>query len=439
MRPCHEANNRRVSLSKETKNKLRNEFGKYTETYTHRISLKSTLPYVATDSLNGKDNKLDFMNVISILSLVYGDSSEYGLKRQLMSSSCFTSNEALYGYEEDQENKKEQEEPITDNESEEESVMDFNTQKASLSPQNKRGKVLRNIDQLNLRSPVTKSRPKRNLGGTVNIDASLKSSTQKDSTSIAHSRPRRIGAVGTVITIQKITGCRFESDQTIPETLTESVNLVVKVSTMKWNCLLGNTMNTIGALGHLSLIVSAKKETVLTRALSSTRLTDTLKVNLPTVSYAFSLHGYSTAITRYGLNLDFSFLQQYANKNRLPMLVLLKIVYPCGSIKFHIIGIVLVTVNNEINMHLVEGCHPEKKTVPLNKASLIWCCGECKSYSVDQFVAFVPEKKAVKKLKKDSIKCNTTDRQKRMYYEDAEGRKTLSASIAPQLKKIESQ
>jgi hypothetical protein len=108
------------------------------------------------------------------------------------------------------------------------------------------------------------------LGGSVNIGASLKSSTQKDSTLIAHSRPRRIGAVGTVITIQKVTGCRFESNQTIPEMLTESVNLVVEVSTMKWNCLLKNTMNTIGTLGHLSLIVSAKRETVLMQALSST-------------------------------------------------------------------------------------------------------------------------------------------------------------------------
>jgi hypothetical protein len=31
--------------------------------------------------------------------------------------------------------------------------------------------------------------------------------------------------------MQKEMGCRFESDQTIPETLTESVNLVVEVST----------------------------------------------------------------------------------------------------------------------------------------------------------------------------------------------------------------
>jgi hypothetical protein len=86
------------------------------------------------------------MDDISILSLVYGNSPEYGLKRQLLSSSCFTMDEALYGYEEYQENNKEQEEPIKDNELEDESVLDFNTQRASLSPQQKRGKVLRNID-----------------------------------------------------------------------------------------------------------------------------------------------------------------------------------------------------------------------------------------------------------------------------------------------------
>ncbi len=124
------------------------------------------------------------MDVASILSLVHGNSPEYGLKRQLLSSSCFTRDEVLYGYKEDQEIKKEQEELIKDNESEEESVLDFKTQKASLSPQHKKGKMLRNIEQLNLRSRVANSRPKRNLGGTVNIDANLKSSTQKDSTSL---------------------------------------------------------------------------------------------------------------------------------------------------------------------------------------------------------------------------------------------------------------
>jgi hypothetical protein len=51
---------------------------------------------------------------------LHGDSPDYGLKRQLMSNSCFTWYEAFYGYEENQENQNEQEELIKDNESEDE-------------------------------------------------------------------------------------------------------------------------------------------------------------------------------------------------------------------------------------------------------------------------------------------------------------------------------
>jgi hypothetical protein len=63
------------------------------------------------------------MDVVSNLSLVYGNSPEYGLKRQL---SCCTRDEVLYGYKEYQENKREQEEPIKDNEPEHEPVLDLN-------------------------------------------------------------------------------------------------------------------------------------------------------------------------------------------------------------------------------------------------------------------------------------------------------------------------
>jgi hypothetical protein len=81
------------------------------------------------------------------------------------------------------------------------------------------------------------------------------------------------------------------------------------------------------------------------------------------------------------------------------MLAQLRMVYPSGSIKHHIIGIVPVVNGNEIHMHIVEECQPKRKMIPLNEENLIWCSGECKSYSVDQLVAFVLGEKAVKKLK----------------------------------------
>jgi hypothetical protein len=102
------------------------------------------------------------------------------------------------------------------------------------------------------------------------------------------------------------------------------------------------------------------------------------------------------------------------------MLSQLRMVYPSGSIKHHIIGIVPVAIRNEIHMHIVEGCHPERKTTPLNEDNLIWCSGECKSCSVDQLVAFVPGNNAVKKLKD-----HTSDHHKQMYLKLADLRETL--------------
>ncbi len=87
----------------------------------HHISAISTLPYNATDSL-ANNVKFNFVDVISTLSLMFDDSPEYGLKRQLISSSCCPRSKP-YGYEEDQGNKKEQEELIDDNVSEDVPVL----------------------------------------------------------------------------------------------------------------------------------------------------------------------------------------------------------------------------------------------------------------------------------------------------------------------------
>ena len=45
------------------------------------------------------------MDVMFTCSLLYGESAEFGIKGQLMSSSCFEKDKAYYGYEEGQNNK----------------------------------------------------------------------------------------------------------------------------------------------------------------------------------------------------------------------------------------------------------------------------------------------------------------------------------------------
>ena len=127
--------------------------------------------------------------------------------------------------------------------------------------------------------------------------------------------------------------------------------------------------------------------------------------------YALGSHGYNYAITKPGY-LDFPCLQIYANQYRLPIIVQLRMVYPSRLIKHHIIGIMSVAIGNKIHMHIVEGCHLKRKTIPLNEEHLIWCSGECESCSVDQLVAFVLGNNAVKKLKD---RTSESDHHKQMY------------------------
>ncbi len=147
----------------------------------------------------------------------------------------------------------------------------------------------------------------------------------------------------------------------------------------------------------------------MTQALKSSRLPDSETVKLRTVAYGLGCHGYNLAIIK-PKHLNFACLQIYANQYRLPMLVQLRMVYSSGSIKHHIIGIVHVANGNEIHMHIVEGCHPKRKTIPLNEENLILCFGESKPCSVDQLVVFVLGKKADKKLKD-----HTSDHYNQMY------------------------
>ncbi len=123
---------------------------------------------------------------------------------------------------------------------------------------------------------------------------------------------------------------------------------------------------------------------------------DSQTVNLCTVAYDLKSHGYNYAITKPG-HLDSARLQFSANQYRLFMLAQLRKVYCSGLIKHHIIGIMPVVNGNESHMHtIVKECQPKRKMIPLNEENLIWCSGECKSYSVNQLVAFVLGEKAVK-------------------------------------------
>jgi hypothetical protein len=141
----------------------------------------------------------------------------------------------LYGYEEDQGNKKEQEELIDDNESEDAPVLNLNTQRASppvlnlnmqrASPQQKKAKesgLVVLVDHLRSRqSPGTRRKVIQNLKRA----------------SIVNSQQKWSKTSGSVAFSTKAIGCRLECDKTIPRSSPYSIGFTIRVSAEKWNCL----------------------------------------------------------------------------------------------------------------------------------------------------------------------------------------------------------
>ncbi len=63
---------------------------------------------------------------------------------------------------------------------------------------------------------------------------------------------------GSTITFsQRLTGCRIQCDRAHPNPLSFSAQLPIMVLEFSWNCLLGNTFNTLAALGHLGHIMNS--------------------------------------------------------------------------------------------------------------------------------------------------------------------------------------
>ena len=64
------------------------------------------------------------------------------------------------------------------------------------------------------------------------------------------------------------------------------------------------------------------------------------------------------------------------------------------------IVVVPMKVGDEIQMHIVDGCHPDQKLFPFNKQIVCWCCSGCISFYVELFAVFMAGKKSIDILKR---------------------------------------
>ena len=98
-------------------------------------------------------------------------------------------------------------------------------------------------------------------------------------------------------------------------------------------------------------------------------------------------------------------IEQYATSHQYPMLVLLNTTNVLYQSRKHLIGIVPLSQGDKVHMHIVEGSHPPKKTIPLNQTNLGWCSGDISCF-VDRVVVFLPGKNYQSATKENKLIYN---------------------------------
>jgi hypothetical protein len=125
----------------------------------------------------------------------------------------------------------------------------------------------------------------------------------------------------TITVLQRLTSCRIQCDRAHPNPLSFSDQLPILVSEYNWNCLMGNTINTLAALGHLDHIMKSGVVSDLLQAFVPSNIFPIISID--SVNYSLKKHGYSTATTKKGNQFNLRLIEQYATSHQYPMLVLL--------------------------------------------------------------------------------------------------------------------
>ena len=370
-------------ISKKLRCEIRSNINTYQNNHNCEVAVKSTFPFraSATNPPNNRINKkeLGWMDILWLIYSIHGGDSYKGcLLRQLLSSPCYigvnnkyTTDETCIGCGSLQESKTiitKQPTVVT-----EARIEGGNLKSETIITQPPPLVVTKSrIEGFNLRSK------KRGLDF-------VKNSLNKD---VQSKRPRP-GLIDT----KCAPGCRMDSqDKEYPRTNHHSHVLSVSLSNFKWNCLIGNTHNTIHALGHDLLFQSEKTPDAFGNEIYFS----------PLVHKLCNEYLYCIALSRLMTkdnSLKFEELEECINSAKVPSLIILNMTYSGGQTRRHLIGIVpSVTIDNKTEMHIVDGYHKDLKSFPLNEENLKWCCSGCISYFIEQFVFFTPGAKCLRKL-----------------------------------------
>ena len=174
-----------------------------------------------------------------------------------------------------------------------------------------------------------------------------------------------------------------------PPPIEGSPKLPVQITTVKWNCAIGNTMNLLHCVGQCVPNIESALCT-----LAQMKRCHTSDIFQHIGSF-FNDSGYE--VEKLPASMGYEELTKKAMSHSGPILVSL----PLDSFQ-HVIGI----CPHLLGLQIVDGCHPSLQPMPYSKDNLSWCCGDGLLFTkIASGFTLSPGKKLRKKIMKLREPC----------------------------------
>ena len=338
------------------------------------IVIISEMPFRAIYNIkNGRKHDLeeDFAGVRSTLNQIFGDTQECYINDQLLSNPCNQFKTDFMEGSSDDDDDDGDDDDCYDNNSESESL-ECDSISRELVPSTQNEKTI-GVSSTKKRMIL---HPEKSLHQARRKSARIK--RKPNTTNIILNKPGKVNASrkdGNRPRHLQVTTCP-------PDKSTSCLKFPRSVTTEKWNCLCGNTENTLHCL-DLQVIFP--------------KLELTKKDSFDDLVQKMRKCGFD--IQKKNVPKSFEGLKALVLSKTNSFMLQLKILSSQNTYDLHVVGVIPIKIEEgTINMHIVDGTSTKLCTFLCTKDNISWLCGE--HYTISAAFQFSPGKKILKQIGK---------------------------------------
>lgn len=195
-----------------------------------------------------------------------------------------------------------------------------------------------------------------------------------------------------------IDGCRVSKNRD-PPSLQHSLLFSESVSFEKWDCVIANTTNLLQSIGHHDTFILKRIGKLMHNGVKALKAVND------------GLRGAGYHIFNLPKEMNSTMLFRVAKELCLPLIVSLSL--NCeGTQCTHTIGVYPIRPigGGPLQFRIVDGAHPDRKSITLSTENLDWCCGDSSFTTTAGGFALLPSSRRSQfVLRRLKLRCGTLD------------------------------